>query len=169
MKVQVRRGVFETNSSSTHSMCIAKEEVTVEEGTTVEFTFGEFGWAFEEYTDTNGKASYLYTAIHAIDNGQIEERIEFIRDCLDSHGVRYTMEEPVYHVNSRTNYRYLESGMIDHSYDTHDFVEDVCSDHSKLMSYLFSDRSFVLTGNDNSDHDVSINVDYECYRYYKGN
>lgn len=49
MKRQVRRNVFETNSSSMHSLSIAKEGVTeylhVDEYTNKVITeFGEFGW-----------------------------------------------------------------------------------------------------------------------------
>jgi hypothetical protein len=50
-----------------------------------------------------------------------------------------------------------------------DFLNAVCEDENKLMSYLFSDLSFIITGNDNDDEDVDINVDYAHDEYYKGN
>ena len=45
MKRQIRRGCFETNSSSTHAICITKTDVN-KEGlpSHVTFTHGEFGW-----------------------------------------------------------------------------------------------------------------------------
>ena len=58
---------------------------------------------------------------------------------------------------------------IDHGAETIKFVEDVCSDENKLINFLFSDQSFILTGNDNSGTDVTIRVDYEHDEYYKGN
>jgi hypothetical protein len=40
---QIRKGVFETNSSSTHSICIAKDDgLTIPKS--LHFDFGEFGW-----------------------------------------------------------------------------------------------------------------------------
>ena len=37
------------------------------------------------------------------------------------------------------------------------------------MRYLFSSESFIITGNDNDDHSVDINVKYDHEEYYKGN
>ena len=45
MKRQIRRGCFETNSSSTHAICITKADVNKEDlPSHVTFTHGEFGW-----------------------------------------------------------------------------------------------------------------------------
>ena len=68
MKRQVRRNVFETNSSSMHSLSIAKRGVTeylhVDECTNKVVTeFGEFGWGYDEYNDPETKLSYLVTMI----------------------------------------------------------------------------------------------------------
>lgn len=68
MRRQVRRNVFETNSSSMHSLSIAKKGVTeylhVDEYTNKVITeFGEFGWGYEEYNDPETKLSYLVTML----------------------------------------------------------------------------------------------------------
>ena len=49
MKRQIRRGVFETNSSSTHAICIAKGDYNLSKH--IDFTIGEFGWENNEYDD----------------------------------------------------------------------------------------------------------------------
>ena len=53
--IQIRSSVFETNSSSTHSIAISKKPVVA--GKYIRFCIGEFGWA-NGIADT---ADYLYT------------------------------------------------------------------------------------------------------------
>ena len=61
MKRKIRRGTFETNSSSTHAICITKSDVKkCDLSKNVTFTHGEFGWEVEEYYGLWEKASYLY-------------------------------------------------------------------------------------------------------------
>lgn len=74
MKKQTRKGVFETNSSSVHTITISKNgydksiipEVLV-------FIFGEFGWEVNKLSSVYEKASYLYTALN-----DVEDRYDFI-------------------------------------------------------------------------------------------
>lgn len=47
MKRQIRRCVFETNSSSTHAICIAKDGYELKDH--IDFHTGEYGWECEEY------------------------------------------------------------------------------------------------------------------------
>lgn len=49
------------------------------------------------------------------------------------------------------------------------FVDKTTSNRGRLLRYLFSDESFVLTGNDNSEYDVDICALYPHEEYYKGN
>ena len=42
-------------------------------------------------------------------------------------------------------------------------------DDEMLKRYLFSDDSFILTGNDNEDGYQDIKVNYEYDEFYKGN
>ena len=41
MKTQIRRSVFETNSSSTHSISIVREQTNIHFPTTLEFNVGD--------------------------------------------------------------------------------------------------------------------------------
>ena len=65
MKRQIRRGCFETNPSSTHAICIAKDGY--EKADDIEFHIREFGWEFDTYNDVYSRASYLITAIFSSD------------------------------------------------------------------------------------------------------
>lgn len=57
---KIRKGIFETNSSSVHTLCINKsdnpkapENYTFDRG-------GEFGWSYDEYCDCTSMGQYLY-------------------------------------------------------------------------------------------------------------
>src|SRR4051794_30987832 len=60
---KVRRGVFETNSSSTHSISIASgaetlDTIPVDDDGVCRVQPGEFGWEEETFHDAATKASY---------------------------------------------------------------------------------------------------------------
>lgn len=61
---KIRKGVFETNSSSTHSLSVSKLK---KESYTLSFpdtlTFGEFGWGYERLTSPVKKAEYIITLV----------------------------------------------------------------------------------------------------------
>lgn len=153
-KVQIRQGVFETNSSSTHSICIAKNtELIIPKE--IRFEFIESAWSFETFHSLGVKAGYLYTGLVANDR---KEDIEKIFKILRGKGVEVTAEE----IGDDTGY-------IDHYADLTEFLDSICNDEDKLMNYLFSPLSFIITGNDNDDDDVSIKVEYPHDEYYKGN
>lgn len=147
MKRQIRRNCFETNSSSTHAICIAKKIVNKEDlPTSVSFSHGEFGWEFATYSDTWSKASYLNEALHSIyhDKEELEEKKSYISEVLERYGVSVEFEPDEY-----DEYGY-DSGYIDHGYETEEFIREVLNDEDKLLTYLFG-NSMVITGNDNSD------------------
>jgi hypothetical protein len=86
--VQVRKGVFETNSSSTHSIAISKKPVVI--GKSIHFRIGEFGWE-EKCVDT---ADYLYTAI--LEQDDRDSLLDRLKEMLDNHSIQYKFEEPKY-------------------------------------------------------------------------
>lgn len=171
--LKIRQGVFETNSSSTHSICIAKKAgLSIPKH--VYFDFGEFGWECDTLRSLSEKASYLYTGLIANDR---KDDFDKVKNVLTSRGVEVTMEEPIYSMRSYTDaagkqleYKSGENvGYVDHSDQLKDFLDAICSDERKLLNFLFSDLSFIITGNDNDDLDVEIKVDYPYDSYYKGN
>ena len=152
MRRQIRRRTFETNSSSTHAICITKDKCGL--GTHIDFEVGEFGWENEEYSDRYSKASYLITAILSFDKDEADRRLQLLKDILDSNNITYTLPELVEHswkYGGKTRYCYNTDGCyIDHSGETKEFLDAVLSDSDRLFRYLFGD-SFIITGNDNDD------------------
>jgi len=147
MKRQIRRCVFETNSSSTHAICITKKDIDASSlPKHITFTHGEFGWEFDVHKDTWTKASYLYQAICSLyygDDEKKKEKLSTLETLLKKHGVECEFEPD-------KDKKYGD-GYIDHGYgyDIAEFVDAVLTDGIKLAKYLFGD-SFIVTGNDNS-------------------
>ena len=131
MNITVRHCVFETNSSSTHSIVISKNTVT-DFPKSIEFCQGDYGWEFEQYSLPN----YLYTAIR--NSTHVDEYIEKLKSVLDKHNIEYTLDDSY-------------EGYIDHEYELEDFLEAVFSDEDLLLRCLFGD-SVVYTGNANSGY-----------------
>lgn len=181
--IQIRQGVFETNSSSTHSIAIPKKCDTIVNQ--VHFGLDEYDWENKTVHDT---ASYLYTAIMCA--YKEEERIKKLAQLttiLNEHNIAYTFEKPQW-VNGWYGNKVIDNGHIDHAYETRELVEALLDDEDMLLRYL--SNGVVYTGNDNQelrpdacniaddymwdyDRDVEVENPYhdeESYDYfYKGN
>lgn len=146
MKRQIRSSVFETNSSSTHSIAIPKKPVVA--GEYISFSIGEFGGE-NDCVDT---ANYLYTAI--LEQDDRNELLDKLKDILNNHSIKYKFEKPKYKKSNDGKYIWLsfDCGYIDHANETRKFVLAVLNDEDLLIRYLFGD-SAVYTGNDNQDDD----------------
>ena len=61
MKKIIRKNVFESNSSSTHSFTYGStfNDLTVEDDNFVHTTLGEFGWEIADYYDSSTKLAYI--------------------------------------------------------------------------------------------------------------
>lgn len=183
MKRQIRRSVFETNSSSTHSLCIATglSESDLRFPESVTFKFGEFGWEISKLDSVEKKASYLYTAMSVyLSIAQLptwEKRVRFLYDTLKKHGVDCkfvgTLKIEPYISSWSEELDIWASidgdGYLDHSEGIGPFLDYVFESEEHLLNFLFSKKSFILTGNDNDDKDVDIKVDYDHIQFYKGN
>lgn len=167
---QKRSCVFETNSSSTHTICITSDRRDINViPTSLRFKLGDFNWQIETYDTPEAKASYLYTSIFLLfDQKKANEIKNKLFDMLWEEGCKATFEKPSY--EEFMGHKYLEHGNIDHcGEDDHlKFVEAVIGNKHRLLRYLFSDKSFVWTGNDNEDC-CAPQVDYRHEKYDKWN
>lgn len=164
--LNIRRGTFETNSSSTHAMIIASDPVAP--GMAVYFGIGEYGWDHDKLTYPDEKASYLYTG--ACDYYGRDMRGE-IRGLLEPYGVQCLFGHPRFKTFDDGS-QYLDNGYVDHCSELQEFLEAVLTDPDRLIRYLFSDDSFVVLTNDNCDDDLideAESVTYPHEFYYKGN
>lgn len=162
--IQIRSNVFETNSSSTHSICIPKK--TSSTVNFVNFTVGYYGWENDTVYDT---ASYLYTAIlHGYNYDKAMEKLDKLTDILNRHNITYKFEKPKWEYDKYNGTRYLrwDFGYIDHVYETRELVEALLDDEDVLLRYLSA--GVVYTGNDNQEcHPDGCNVADEYMWVYE--
>ena len=164
--IYIRKGVFETNSSSTHAIVIAREGTKISDYHHVVFSIGEFGWECATYYDADKKAEYFYTAACAFLERDVADDIKAL---LEPYGIECIFHErPIF--KDHGTYKYLENGYVDHDSECQDFVEGLLGDASQLIDFIFNDKSYVETGNDNDSFGVGGGIpDCKYIEYYKGN
>lgn len=146
--IKIRHGCFETNSSSTHAICIPNKLAYMPRH--IDFGIGEYGWSVER----PDPADYLYTAILDL-YGETEEKLQEklcrLKEMLNNNNISYTFEKPRWESWSNSSERYLSYGYIDHAGDTAELVEDLMKDEDLLLRFLSGGE--ICTGNDNGGND----------------
>lgn len=148
MKV-VRLGVFETNSSSTHSFTTENEGYEYEDGVEIKPDWeGEFGWNWDAWYTTEEKLAYICRCmldndwmLKDTDEG-IYKVLRPLQERLENLGVYFEIPTA----------EYLENhwGYVDHGdeYYKSDIVDILKTDDS-LLSFLFNPKNGIDGGNDN--------------------
>ena len=160
MKSQVRTGLFETNSSSTHALTICKEfaedlqnnrvmdTIPIADDGTITLTGGEFGWEIETYSSAETKANYLIQAC------VVDEYVP------DGRYFNYVFNREATLENAKTllevikEYTGCKEVIIDESIITRGYIDHselpyFIHDKEKLFNFLFNKRSKIYTSNDN--------------------
>lgn len=166
--IKIRRGTFETNSSSTHALCI-KKGIPKELPKKIYFGLDDFGWEQNKTTNIATKAAYLHTAIfdcYSGDRTKYEEYKQKISDILKEYGI----ESEWFESKNFESWEYY----IDHSNEMESFLDIIPEEPQLLIEWLCNDESWLVTDNDNSDMeyfdwalDKFKGDDY--YIYVKGN
>ena len=165
--LNIRKGVIETNSSSVHCIVLSQSGNRNPFPASLTLRGGEFGWEFDKLTTPEEKAYYLYTAMYCIftwydDRSDFDAEVEKLLNVLSDVGICAFAEE----------IKEEDWCSIDHSEDLPEFLAEVLSSPENILNFLFSHESYVLTGNDNSDHTVYAGDIYEEYPhkvFEKGN
>jgi hypothetical protein len=163
---KVRHSVFETNSSSSHSLTLVKSDLStiglskdVLRKGVVDVGVSEYGWEwFRYYTPTN-KLSYLLTQIT---DGDLDGRdtATLIEDFPMIHRMARVLKE---HTGCELHI-FNSSGYVDH--DSVGVGMAVLSSDESLREFLFSESSYVETSNDNSSAPWTISTDKSQEFYY---
>ena len=149
-KKLIRNGVFETNSSSCHSISIDKNNknftassLYVDEDGCVTLTGGEFGWGQEEYFDALTKANYcaqdIYRYDWSSDSYSLDEYkknmlIDVIKEQTGCTDVLFDIQS-------------LKDGYIDH--ESHGTSYEAFQNKEILRNFIFNRNSYLETDNDN--------------------
>lgn len=152
-----RVNVFETNSSSSHSLILSNktledqyrcQTLAPDENGIIRLEGGEFGWEWERFTTAYWKANYLM--VYAL----MYERFgdDSIKEMLIDVIIEETGAKAVDILADVNHWDSEFSSYIDHqSYDDIRLkYGDVITNKDVMRSFIFDVRSILVTGNDNS-------------------
>lgn len=153
--INTRHSVFETNSSSTHSISISHDTKTLvslplKEGK-VHVGFGEFGWEQETYNSTESKLAYAATFAfsfkpdHKYGGGDLGLHDKY-KEMLETVLKRQTgAKEIIYDAGEESEF--YPYGYIDHQ--SMDTAEEMYESLDTLRNFIFNPDSYFETDNDN--------------------
>lgn len=138
MKKQIRQGVFETNSSSTHSVSIPEEinplftknTLISDENNNIILHGGEFGWEIEDYTDALTKANYVATAVKW-DEDKLQLLEEVIKEKTSCNKVIFNLDDSCIDHQSIGRFNFLFKSK------------------KSLSDFIFNTQCILHTDNDN--------------------
>lgn len=144
----IRKGVFETNSSSTHSVHIDESTDLFDtsllpnsEGV-ITLTGGEFGWEWDKFNDASNKANYA--AIQS--SGVIREMLEeALKSQTGAKSINYRFSD---NYDDHDYWAYIDhqsTGMLN-------FLDSV----EKVRNFIFNPNCWLFTGNDNGSAPVNF-------------
>lgn len=153
MKTQVRKSIFETNSSSTHAVAISRKISIKSYPSSIHFgLFDESDYSVYA-KGMEDRADFLYSQIiYLYDIDEIEKYKQLIIEYLNSVGV-YEIEFERYYTTKNedgtTESNPWEMDIyIDHDSVSIDFVKEILSDKETFLEYLFGDNSCIILGRD---------------------
>ena len=139
----IRKSIFETNSSSTHSVSIDETgtnygSITPDSDGNIVLEGGEFGWKEESHRDPLIKANYC-----AIDQFGNEKNIEMLKKVLiDQTGATNVIFDFSINCAGHKNWSW-----IDHQ--SAGISNDAFESEETLRNFIFSKYSILHTDNDN--------------------
>ena len=146
---KIRPKVFETNSSSTHSISIdisntgLMEVLLPDDEGNIVLNGGDFGWRHETFYAALDKASYM--AIYA-QEWSGPNRDQFIETLKNVIKVQTGAKDVIFNFTDESSY-------IDHQAVEDRDYDYLFEDERLLRLFIFSKNSFLKTGNDNDDND----------------
>lgn len=139
-KKLIRYGVFETNSSSSHSLSLGSqtskdfvlETIYPDEEGKIYINGGEYGWEWDKFNDSITKANY---AAQQLQYESHDNLIEVIKEVTGAEDVIID---------------------VDGGYVDHDSRGLVSNQKEWLKDFIFNQNSWCFTGNDNSSVEDSF-------------
>lgn len=153
--MKIRKGVFETNSSSTHSLVISDSddllsppfpESVLNRGF-VEIWPGEYGWEIEDYYSVEDKLSYLYT------EAMQTEGYDETPDPQNNYKLKMLVDAVKEQAGIDIHFKYYENDYFPYGYIDHQSI-GICDELwnggvEAVRKFIFNPNSCVHTDNDN--------------------
>lgn len=155
---KIRRNVFETNSSSSHSLTLSKDrmrdyslaEEALKQGSMTVRVTDHFGWEWKRLYKPENKVAYLLSQVasYELNNGGL-------RDNTEANDILSAVEEATgvdVHVLVDSDYAGIDHQSIG-------VGRELLQDRETLLDFIFSRTAFIQTGNDNSHPPAMIETD----------
>ena len=144
---KIRNNVFETNSSSTHSITVGENKnrkydilpITVNP----DWNKG-FGWQFEIWDTTKEKLAYMIRCLvhYDFNEDNLQDKIKPIQERLHNLGIDFELP----------TYKEYTNGYVDYKDWYRKEIENIYKDDDTLLTFLLSDSSYIVGGNDNDEY-----------------
>lgn len=153
----IRTGVFETNSSSTHSVSICRatdgiyDTLPVDDAGVLTLTGGQFGWEEETYYDAQTKANYAAVFCSPEVEPAFVAKAERMRELLVNVLKQHTGAREIVFNFSLEDYNHPHHSYIDHQSAIIEGGDAgaVFESEDVLKDFIFNTRSSLTTDNDN--------------------
>jgi len=153
MKINIRKQVFETNSSSVHTLSINNTDTSkLDDIPTEQEIFlkeQEFGWEYLNYNSFKDKVDYIYTYIKNLyyepsekEKKEIENELQYLKSVILEVCPKIVISE-----NKDTE------GWIDHDIELNELWIKFKENKELLKQFLFCSDSVLITDNDNHSYD----------------
>ncbi|NTF16973.1 hypothetical protein G6L37_00840 [Agrobacterium rubi] len=166
MTCQIRASVFETNSSSSHSVTVSQDELADDLGISKallrggvirsSLREGGYGWEWRRYYQPSAKIAYLVAQLAGLHAHGMRGK-----DITGAIRKNPKVDRMLAVIEKMTGCQVQVTGAdscpVDH--DSVGVGVDLINDEDKLIRFIFSENSFIETGNDNSPVPVVISTD----------
>lgn len=143
--IKTRRNVFETNSSSMHSLSIAsgvdKSDDSLEKNGVIFVELGQYGWGYDELNTTDEKLRYVLTHIHygVIDESALDTVKDLVKSKTGSDIEIINYDENNFWIDHQST-DMLDDFYYDSGLSYRDFIEQV----------IFNPNYVIIIDNDNN-------------------
>lgn len=163
--IQIRNNVFETNSSSSHSISFSSRDSSLKENCMlidddgyIHAKFGEFGWEIKDYYDQANKLSYLLTMAAALNGIYVYnyfcedgEQEDAINEFIETEDFKKISDEIAGYAHCNGIVMDYSKGYIDHqSYENYINLDDFLDwNNTNILDFVFGN---VIVHTDNDNH-----------------
>ena len=158
--LQIRRGVFESNSSSCHSITFSRKgleenEMLIKDDGYIHTVFGEFGWEIEDYCYQGDKLSYLLTMTAHLNDcypycWKREDQKEMIKKFIETDDFKRISDEIASYADCNGIVLDYSEGYIDHQSIDNDTLDEFLEcNNTNIIDFVFGN---VIVHTDNDNH-----------------
>lgn len=145
-----RNNVFETNSSSTHSITIADDLgdtldiIPMDSDGSITLKGEAFGWSWQRYNDARTKATYCM--VHAAETKD-RTKLGMLRQVLKDYTKASEINLEAFGKSAYQEDQLTAQGNIDHQ--STGVASEAFDSKETLARFIFDPRSWLMLGNDN--------------------